>query len=140
MRCLVFHSCVTNPLTRLIQFYGTDFALNVSFVIQAPAVIVLISAAIRWEDYGTESNCQLSTRHGTIWAFIAPMIFVVTINIVVFAMVMQAIFSTRQQLKQKASRRSREATTYSELKKGLRASLSFLCLLGMTYFYFIMFN
>jgi hypothetical protein len=96
---------------------------------QVPAIVVVISAPIRWPDYGTSNNCWLSTSHGTIWAFIAPMLAIVAVNIYVFCKVMHAVLTMGGRVKSKATTKE-ETERYVALKKGLRASLSFLALLG----------
>ena len=69
--------------------------------------------------------------HQTIWAFIAPVLLIIAFNTYVFVRIMRAVMEMRQR---KNSRRAREdATSMSKLKRGLRASLSFLCLLGVTW-------
>lgn len=97
-----------------------------------PALIVAISAGIRWSDYGTTEHCWLSTQHGTIWAFIAPVLLIISLNAYVFICVMVAIFKSET----RDFRRSSSTETDSKLanlKKAMRASLSFLCLLGVTW-------
>ncbi|KAJ8047051.1 Adhesion G protein-coupled receptor L1 [Holothuria leucospilota] len=43
-------------------------------------VIVIISAASKYEGYGTEKVCWLSTEHGLIWAFLAPVAFIIFVS------------------------------------------------------------
>jgi hypothetical protein len=102
--------------------------------LQLPAVIVAISVGIRWDDYGTDQYCWLSTNNGTIWAFIAPLLLIVTFNAVVFVRVMISIFALGSKVRGSKST-SDENDRLASLKKGLRASLSFLCLLGVTWIF-----
>ena len=91
-------------------------------------MVVAISAGLRWEDYGTETSCWLSTRHGTLWSFLAPVLAIIAVNLYVFIRIMHAIFVIAAKVRSKASRD--EASRLERLKKGVRAAASFLCLLG----------
>ena len=101
---------------------------------QIPGIICVISAPIRWTDYSTKSNCWLSASDGTIWAFIAPVLVAITINLVVFVRVLYAVLVMGNRIKSKRSS-AEETDRYKTLKKGVRASLSFLCLLGVTWIF-----
>ena len=70
---------------------------------QVPGIIVAISAGIRWDDYGGESNCWLSTSHGTIWAFVGPMLFVIACNIVVFVLCLRSILDMGRRIRRRSS-------------------------------------
>ena len=102
--------------------------------LQIPAVIVGISVAIRWEDYGTSRHCWLSTSNGTIWAFIAPLLLILAFNTFVFIRVMIAVLTMKRKITARKSS-LQETDRYKELVKGIRASLSFLCLLGVTWIF-----
>ncbi|EDV26158.1 uncharacterized protein TRIADDRAFT_24251, partial [Trichoplax adhaerens] len=45
-----------------------------------PAVIVGVATAIRYDNYGVNNTCWLSTANGLIWAFVGPLILVISIN------------------------------------------------------------
>ena len=92
-------------------------------------MIVGVSAAVRWNGFGTSDYCWLSTQHGTIWAFIGPVLCIIAFNIFVFVRIMMAILAMRRQPVMLGDERKR----FEKLKKGLRASLSFMCLLGITW-------
>ncbi len=91
-----------------------------------------ISAGSRWEDYGTSSSCWLSTNHGVIWAFIAPMLVIVVVNVYVFIRIMHAIFVIAARIRSRRSNKD-ESETLAQLKKGIKASASFLSLLGLLF-------
>ena len=101
---------------------------------QIPAIICVVSAPVRWSDYSTKSNCWLSASNGTIWAFIAPILVAIAINTVVFVRVLYAVLVMGGRIKSKRSS-AEETDRFKALKKGIRASLSFLCLLGVTWIF-----
>lgn len=45
--------------------------------------------------YGQQNACWLSVDEGTIWAFLVPVILVVAINFVLFAIIMKKVMSVR---------------------------------------------
>ncbi len=59
-------------------------------------MIVGIAAASRFEDFGSSANCWLSTRHGTIWAFVAPFIVIIAINCVLFVLILRAVLKLKR--------------------------------------------
>ncbi len=97
-----------------------------------PAVIVGVSVAIRWEDYGTDRYCWLSTSHGTIWSFIGPLLAILAFNTFVFIRVMHSVMTIKGRVKARKSS-PEESDRYKVLVKGVRASCAFLCLLGITW-------
>ena len=98
-----------------------------------PIVIVAISAGIRWNDYGSSASCWLSTQNGTVWAFIGPMLAVVCINLIIFALVLRKVLDMGARVRRRSSVSAEENASYQKLKKALRASASFMCLLGITW-------
>jgi hypothetical protein len=95
---------------------------------------VIISAPIRWEEYNTESYCWLSTEKGTRWAFMAPMLVVIAINSVIFFLVMRTIFQAPRR-KAAISDAGEFSAKLAQLKKGAKATLSFFCILGITWIF-----
>ncbi|CAJ0955599.1 unnamed protein product, partial [Mesorhabditis belari] len=90
-----------------------------------PAIIVAISAGIRWKDYGTESYCWLNTSSPTIWAFVAPVIVVITANIGFLLIALKVVLSVN------ATDRSRS----DRVRGWLKGSATLLCLLGITWLF-----
>ncbi|XP_067910687.1 adhesion G-protein coupled receptor D1 isoform X1 [Heterodontus francisci] len=54
-------------------YYGIGWGL--------PLVICIVSVTSAFDSYGTVDNCWLSIERGAIWAFVAPALFVVLVNI-----------------------------------------------------------
>ena len=100
--------------------------------LQLPMAIVAVSAGVRWSDYGPVDNCWLSTAHGTRWAFIAPVLAVIAVNVVVFVRVVYAVFAMKNRIQARRSS-TKEIGRHESLVRGVRASLSFMVLLGITW-------
>ncbi|XP_072374057.1 adhesion G-protein coupled receptor D1 isoform X2 [Scyliorhinus torazame] len=47
----------------------------------SPLVICIVSVTSAFDSYGNADNCWLSIERGAIWAFVAPALFVVVVNI-----------------------------------------------------------
>ncbi|XP_075710559.1 adhesion G-protein coupled receptor D1 [Rhinoderma darwinii] len=47
----------------------------------SPLVICIVSATSALDSYGVGENCWLSLQKGAIWAFVAPALFVIVVNI-----------------------------------------------------------
>jgi len=56
-----------------------------------PALIVLITAASRYSEYGTSTSCWISPERNTLLAFIIPVAGTIFANIVILAMVLNEI-------------------------------------------------
>jgi hypothetical protein len=97
-----------------------------------PLMTTAIAAGIRWQNFGSSANCWLSTAHGTIWSFIAPMVSVIAVNVVVFALVLRQVIHLSRRIRRRSSS-MQDVGRLTSLKKGLRASFSFLSLLGLTW-------
>lgn len=92
-----------------------------------PAIIVVISlAATKAEGYGTTEACWLDVPSGLIWAFIAPALIVISINLVVFILVIRQMMGTRH---------VQNKTQIEKVKTGFKASAVILPLLGITWLF-----
>ncbi|XP_062446258.1 adhesion G-protein coupled receptor D1 [Rhea pennata] len=56
-----------------------------------PLAICIISAASATDSYGESKNCWLSLENGAIWAFVAPALFVILVNIGILIAVTRVI-------------------------------------------------
>ncbi|NWS67133.1 AGRD1 protein, partial [Crotophaga sulcirostris] len=56
-----------------------------------PLVICVISATSSLDSYGESGNCWLSLENGAIWAFVAPALFVILVNIGILIAVTRVI-------------------------------------------------
>ncbi|XP_067032059.1 uncharacterized protein [Acropora muricata] len=92
-----------------------------------PAIIVAISLAVtQTVGYGTAHACWLDISSGLIWAFIAPVISIILVNIVVFILVIRKMMATRHM---------QNKTQIGKVKAGIKASAVILPLLGITWLF-----
>ncbi|XP_063051285.1 adhesion G-protein coupled receptor D1 isoform X3 [Engraulis encrasicolus] len=56
-----------------VYYYGIGWG--------SPLVICVVSVTSALGSYGEEGNCWLSLKNGAIWAFVAPALFVIMVNI-----------------------------------------------------------
>ncbi|XP_068703997.1 adhesion G protein-coupled receptor B2-like [Montipora foliosa] len=106
---------VPNGVMKFFYMFGWGF----------PAIVVAISLAVtQTKGYESKDLCWLDVKTGLIWAFTGPAILVITINIVVFVLVMHSMFSTR---------RMRNSSQMEKVKAGIKASAIILPLLGITW-------
>ncbi|XP_070991911.1 adhesion G-protein coupled receptor D1-like isoform X2 [Oncorhynchus clarkii lewisi] len=57
----------------------------------SPLVICVVSMTSALDSYGEIGNCWLSLKNGAIWAFVAPALFVIVVNIVILISVTRII-------------------------------------------------
>ncbi|XP_036132719.1 adhesion G-protein coupled receptor D1 [Molossus molossus] len=57
----------------------------------SPLLICLISVSCAMDSYGTTNNCWLSLQSGVIWAFVAPALLVIVVNIGILIAVTRVI-------------------------------------------------
>ncbi|XP_065911452.1 adhesion G protein-coupled receptor L4-like isoform X3 [Dysidea avara] len=95
-----------------------------------PIPIVVVTAGISHDHYGIYASCWLPTEKGIIWAFIAPVIFVIVCNSVIIVLAIYAIFiASRRKVK------NRQMTEITAAKKLIRAALFLLPTLGVTWIF-----
>lgn len=90
-----------------------------------PAVITAVSASIRWQDYGTKKYCWIDTSSGTIWAFVGPVIAVISLNVGFLLIALKVVLSVQ----------SRDRTKWQRIIGWLKGSATLLCLLGVTWIF-----
>ncbi|XP_077118756.1 adhesion G protein-coupled receptor E5-like isoform X2 [Ranitomeya variabilis] len=99
-----------------------------------PAVIIIISAAIYHQGYGTEKYCWLSLENGFIWAFMGPVCVIILVNCGIFVL-------TVWKLADKMSSLSPEQGKLKRIRTLTVTSLAQLCILGSCWvFGFFMFS
>ncbi|EDO29167.1 predicted protein, partial [Nematostella vectensis] len=95
----------------------------------APLIIVIISAAIRFEHYGSEQACWISIKDGLIWAFVGPVLAIMAVNFVVMVMVIKVILASMLDLT--------HLMTFL-YRAGLKGMVVLLPLLGLTWVFGLM--
>uniref|UniRef100_A0A670ZV88 Adhesion G protein-coupled receptor D1 n=1 Tax=Pseudonaja textilis TaxID=8673 RepID=A0A670ZV88_PSETE len=68
---------------KLLYYYGIGWG--------CPFFICVISATTSVESYGEVNNCWLSLESGAIWAFVAPALFIIVVNICILIAVTRVI-------------------------------------------------
>ncbi|XP_068752097.1 uncharacterized protein [Montipora capricornis] len=92
-----------------------------------PAIVVAISlAATQTVGYGTAHACWLDVSSWLIWAFIAPVICIILVNIVVFILAIRKMMGTKH---------AQSKTQIEKVKAGIKASAVVLPLLGITWLF-----
>ena len=56
------------------------------FAYGVPLLIVAISVAFHFADYGTDRYCWLSHEHGLVWSFVGPALLVIFLNILMLSL------------------------------------------------------
>ncbi|XP_036679937.1 adhesion G-protein coupled receptor D1 isoform X3 [Balaenoptera musculus] len=57
----------------------------------SPLLICIISIVFAMDSYGTSKNCWLSLGNGAIWAFVAPALFIIVVNMGILVAVTRVI-------------------------------------------------
>ncbi|XP_041838104.1 adhesion G protein-coupled receptor E5 isoform X2 [Melanotaenia boesemani] len=111
MVVLVFNATV-RPLYLFAAGYGT------------PLAIVVISAIIRPEGYGTPHHCWLSLDNGLIWSFFGPVCFIVILNVFFFII-------TVWKLAQKFASLNPDLSKLHKIKAFTVTAIAQMCILGL---------
>ncbi|KAM6423525.1 adhesion G-protein coupled receptor D1 isoform 1-T1 [Liasis olivaceus] len=69
--------------SKLLYYYGIGWG--------CPLLICVISTTTTVESYGEHNNCWLSLDSGAIWAFVAPALFIIVVNICILIAVTRVI-------------------------------------------------
>ncbi|EGD77907.1 hypothetical protein PTSG_09542 [Salpingoeca rosetta] len=115
---VVFHGSHRSDRRQHVRF--------AAFAYGVPALIVLATGLVIGEEgYGYEDACWLPTKNYEIWAFLGPMCLAILVNIVFFVRIMRSILSVSVANADKATRQ--------RFIRGVRASASFLSIMGVTW-------
>ncbi|XP_059847977.1 adhesion G protein-coupled receptor E2-like [Hypanus sabinus] len=93
-----------------------------------PAVIVIISAAIKPGGYGTETDCWLKHESGFNWSFQGPVCFMILVNTVL-------LFSTLYLLRRHFNSRNKEVSKLKEIKTLTIKAAARMFVLGSTWIF-----
>ncbi|KAM9769281.1 adhesion G protein-coupled receptor E5 isoform 2-T2 [Menidia menidia] len=111
MVVLVFNATI-RPLYLYVTGYG------------APLAIVIISALIRPNGYGTEHHCWLSQSDGLIWSFFGPVCFIIVLNVFFFII-------TVWKLAQKFTSLNPDLSKLHKIKAFTVTAIAQMCVLGL---------
>nr|XP_057947656.1 adhesion G protein-coupled receptor E5 [Doryrhamphus excisus] len=90
----------------------------------APLVIVIVSAIIRPDGYGTEKLCWLSLKDGLIWSFYGPVCVIIFLNVFFFIV-------TVWKLAQKISSLNPDLSKLNTIKTFTVTAIAQMCILGL---------
>ncbi|XP_060559241.1 adhesion G protein-coupled receptor L4-like [Ruditapes philippinarum] len=102
-----------NTLRNLLASYGT-----------AVFVVAVSVGSTQLKGYGTDKYCWLSTETGLIWAFLIPVIVIITINFTIVVVVFKIMFNTTQMTRK---------TSFNRVKAGVRGFIVLLPVMGLTW-------
>ncbi|KAF7654926.1 hypothetical protein LDENG_00063280 [Lucifuga dentata] len=111
MVVLVFNATI-RPLYLFAAGHGTPF------------VIVVISAIIRSNGYGTHKHCWLSLQDGLIWSFFGPVCLIIILNVLFFII-------TVWKLAQKFSSLNPDLSKLHKIKAFTVTAIAQMCILGL---------
>ncbi|KAM9494358.1 adhesion G protein-coupled receptor E5 isoform 2-T2 [Clarias gariepinus] len=88
-----------------------------------PALIVIISAGINYEGYGTPRYCWLNLEKGFIWSFFGPVCVIIVVNAVFFLI-------TVSKLAEKFNSLNPDLNSLKKIKTFTITAVAQLCVLG----------
>uniref|UniRef100_A0A8C8RZF4 Uncharacterized protein n=1 Tax=Pelusios castaneus TaxID=367368 RepID=A0A8C8RZF4_9SAUR len=91
-----------------------------------PALIVVISAAVNHEGYGTSKLCWLAVESGFIWSFLGPVCFIILINVSFFITILWI-------LREKISSLNTDVSTVKNTRLLTFKAIAQLFILGCTW-------
>nr|XP_058964395.1 adhesion G-protein coupled receptor D1-like [Pocillopora verrucosa] len=110
---------------KVVQVFRTENIQMVYYYVFGWGFSVLpvaITFAINSNSYGNSEVCWLSTKDGTIWAFIGPVVAIITVNTFVLIMVIKTVVSSASAVK---------SSDRAHLKAGIKGLFVLMPLLGV---------
>ncbi|XP_072042072.1 adhesion G protein-coupled receptor L3-like [Amphiura filiformis] len=101
-----------------------------AFAWGVPIVIVAITAGIRFDQYN-ETSCWISPEKGVIWAFIGPVLFVTSANIMILGIVMRTFMNLKM---------NTDKSEVDKLKTAFRAVAIMTPILGLPWVFGLLVN
>ncbi|KAM6963084.1 adhesion G protein-coupled receptor D2 [Aplochiton taeniatus] len=99
-----------------------------------PVLIVTITLASASGRYAATGRCWLSVQDGVIWGFAGPVLFIITVNIMVLTRVVFITISTAKRRSiMLAMGSSPVEQTYEQIRAAVKAVLVLLPILGLTW-------
>ncbi|XP_072025548.1 adhesion G-protein coupled receptor D1-like [Amphiura filiformis] len=89
-----------------------------------PTLISAIVLGVGHDKFGVDGRCWLTTKRGFIWAFLVPVLLIITVNSIVLGIVIQKTV--------KASKVSAE-NNIDVVKTGVRSAIMLLPMLGIVW-------
>ncbi|XP_069195983.1 latrophilin-like protein LAT-2 isoform X3 [Procambarus clarkii] len=120
--------CVYLLLVRVFRTATSPLPYYHAVAYGAPAIIVIISASISPEGYGTDSFCWLDPMdQGLIWAFAAPALVILLVNVVMFVLGVRVLVRQRESRSGGGKKEKKRKTLL------LRRSVTLATVMGLTW-------
>lgn len=110
---------------KVVQVFRTENIQMVYYYVFGwgfSALPVAITFAIKSNSYGNSEVCWLSTKDGTTWAFIGPVVAIIAVNTFVLIMVIKTVVSSASAVK---------SSDHAHLKAGIKGLFVLMPLLGV---------
>ncbi|XP_053369104.1 adhesion G-protein coupled receptor D2 [Clarias gariepinus] len=99
-----------------------------------PVLIVSVTLASASGNYTADDHCWLSTHNGVIWGFVGPVIFIITVNILVLTRVVIITTSTaKRRSLMMADSTSPIKQVSEQIRAAVKAVMVLLPILGLTW-------
>ncbi|XP_077981766.1 adhesion G protein-coupled receptor L1-like [Glandiceps talaboti] len=98
-----------------------------------PLIIVGISAGIRYDGYGTELYCWLTTKYHLIWSFVGPVAAIALVNIVFLVMALRVAYAHRS-----IAAKDDDSVSH-KVRMWAKGAVILVCILGVTWITGLMF-
>ncbi|XP_071807365.1 uncharacterized protein [Asterias amurensis] len=112
---------------KVVKVYGSENIKMYPYLLIGwgiPGIITLVSFGASTDGYGTGTSCWLDISSGLIWAFVAPALVVIAINMIVLLLVVRIIIKSAHLNKEKH---------YDHIKAGIKGAVVLLPILGLTW-------
>eukprot|EP00112_Aurelia_sp_Birch-Aquarium-sp1_P010321 Seg221.2 transcript_id=Seg221.2/GoldUCD/mRNA.D3Y31 product="Adhesion G-protein coupled receptor D1" protein_id=Seg221.2/GoldUCD/D3Y31 len=100
-----------------------------------PVIIVALSAGIRPDGYGNQNACWISLDGGLIWAFVAPVIIVMIINMIVMIIVVKILMSSVSTVQVDSKTKQQMNRSTQQIKAGAKAMVILMPILGLSWIF-----
>ncbi|XDV22289.1 hypothetical protein PO909_027213 [Leuciscus waleckii] len=97
-----------------------------------PVLIVTITLASASGNYSADGHCWLSVQNGVIWGFAGPVIFIVTVNIMILTRVALITIATAKR-RSLMMNNSPEEQVSEQIRAAVKSVLVLLPILGLTW-------
>ncbi|XP_069783252.1 adhesion G protein-coupled receptor E3-like isoform X8 [Narcine bancroftii] len=94
----------------------------------APALIVVISALIYPDGYGSEQNCWLQVENGFVWSFLGPIYLIILVNTFLFT---RSLYMLNEEL----SKRDMKVSKIKNTKMLMLKAIAQVFILGCTWIF-----
>uniref|UniRef100_UPI00398F63D8 adhesion G protein-coupled receptor E2-like isoform X2 n=1 Tax=Pristiophorus japonicus TaxID=55135 RepID=UPI00398F63D8 len=93
-----------------------------------PAIIVVISAAVSHDGYGSPRHCWISTDSGLIWSFLGPVCLIIAVNTLLFLAILWI-------LKKEISKRDTQVSKLQDTRMLTFKAIAQVFILGCTWIF-----